>query len=625
MAGTISSAITFAVSSLQALNKQIGLTSNNISNATNDTYNYESANTQSQPIGGVLIAKTVRSTDDVLQRAELTATAQAGYAGQEKELADTIEGALGTSNGATILVDKFQKFQNTWQDFQATPEIVGVEKAVQNAGEDLVNEITRLNSFLNESQVKWNFQVRDQVNSVNKLLKDIYQLNFDVVYAQGHNGNVGSIQNERDSKLVELSKFLSFKTYKEENGAILVYNNSAALVSNNYAQFAYNENTTELLRTDIKITDDYARRVGGGSLEALLKGVSNRAVDIADPNPNIAIIEKLKTRLESLVYEFKETAKVHSDFSSIIKGADTDKLIQTNNGIKAGTFIVQLQLKGTGAPEGGHSVSVPITAATTIGDFKTALQTQLTTSNPKYAFEWTGRGQLIVKSTDTFDSNTFKIVINDNTGIFSSTNTIKNLQITDEASYVPNFASAYANAAVTAGRNELGLDYALKKVAVNPLAPTATELTNAKAQSNFFFTNPSTGFSLGNFSLNPNFSDRVDPPLIKRLAPNAIVDSLTSGTRNLINTGINIQNQSYLQIAIGVINNVLTQSKVISDTYKQYEQVRNETHIDLRQKVGVNLDSELSKLTVYQNSYAATARVISVSSELMQELINLIR
>jgi flagellar hook-associated protein 1 FlgK len=41
------------------------------------------------------------------------------------------------------------------------------------------------------------------------------------------------------------------------------------------------------------------------------------------------------------------------------------------------------------------------------------------------------------------------------------------------------------------------------------------------------------------------------------------------------------------------------------------------------EKVGVNLNEELSDLIKYQRAYEASARVFSVASELMQTLVNL--
>ncbi len=643
MASTISSAITFAVSSLQALNKQIGLTSDNISNANNENYNFVTVGTQSQAQGGVLASAAIRSTDDVLQRAELSATSIASKTATEQQLANTIEGALGTTNGQTILVDKMQKFQNAWQDFQASPEIVGVEKAVQNAGEDLANELHRLNDFLNENQVKWNIQIRDQITQLNTILKDIYQLNFDIQYAAGHNGQTTTLENQRDTKLVELAKYIKFKTYRDTNNSLLIYNDSTALVSNNYAQFQYNEATQEIKRTDIKLDDDYARRLGGGSLESLLLGVSQRAIDVANTNPNVAIVEKTKTRLEALMYEFKESSLVHSDFSTKVTGAGSDKVIQNNNGLQAGTLHISLRTKSasnlidpltkiptTNDIQNGINFNFTIDSTTTVDQLRSAITTFVTGLNtnsptaPRVDLEWTGRGQLIVKSSQGFDPNSQKIVIIDNSGLFSSNQTIKELVYNNTDAKDDNFARAYLNSATTAGRNELDQAFVANKLGVSITATTPfSDIKNVQDKAGFFVSDGA--FGLGAFKLNPLFSDRIDPPSLKRLSANPIVDSLNSNTRSIINSGINIQNQSYLDVASGLINNVLTQSKVISDNAKQYEKVRSDTQIQLRQKVGVNLDVELSRLTVYQNSYAATARVISVSTELMNELLGLLR
>jgi flagellar hook-associated protein 1 len=40
---------------------------------------------------------------------------------------------------------------------------------------------------------------------------------------------------------------------------------------------------------------------------------------------------------------------------------------------------------------------------------------------------------------------------------------------------------------------------------------------------------------------------------------------------------------------------------------------------------GVNTDEELSNLMLYQNSYAASARLITTISDTLQELLNIVK
>ena len=40
---------------------------------------------------------------------------------------------------------------------------------------------------------------------------------------------------------------------------------------------------------------------------------------------------------------------------------------------------------------------------------------------------------------------------------------------------------------------------------------------------------------------------------------------------------------------------------------------------------GVNIDEELRNLVIYENAYAATARIIQVANDLFEELLNITR
>lgn len=74
---------------------------------------------------------------------------------------------------------------------------------------------------------------------------------------------------------------------------------------------------------------------------------------------------------------------------------------------------------------------------------------------------------------------------------------------------------------------------------------------------------------------------------------------------------------------VDVAGNVTTKANNIDANLSNQTNVVDSIKTKLNSETGVNLDEELSNLIVYQRAYQASARVFSVCSSLMEELVNL--
>jgi flagellar hook-associated protein 1 FlgK len=101
----------------------------------------------------------------------------------------------------------------------------------------------------------------------------------------------------------------------------------------------------------------------------------------------------------------------------------------------------------------------------------------------------------------------------------------------------------------------------------------------------------------------------------------AAVAATFTSTTNYTASGLTATSATYAQLGSAVLstfqqtaNAVKTQSTAASSLQSQYKtQLANET--------GVNLDQELANLTAYQNSYAASAHVISTVNSMYNDLL----
>ena len=93
----------------------------------------------------------------------------------------------------------------------------------------------------------------------------------------------------------------------------------------------------------------------------------------------------------------------------------------------------------------------------------------------------------------------------------------------------------------------------------------------------------------------------------------------------VVGSGINIQNEDYTGLASGILVEVTRQGEIATRQSLRSETLRDNLSQALRDEVGVNVDEELARLTVLQNSFAATARVLSVVDELFGTLETIVQ
>jgi flagellar hook-associated protein 1 FlgK len=167
------------------------------------------------------------------------------------------------------------------------------------------------------------------------------------------------------------------------------------------------------------------------------------------------------------------------------------------------------------------------------------------------------------------------------------------------------FAAAY-NAAATTGSGELNNGFFT--VSTNPstgLADPATFQLNAALTAGTSSVKQAAGSAVVAALTNPQTYPATSPAgLGLGLTANS------SGTVSDMTTAV----LSYFQQAANTVN---TQSTAATQQQTYYQQA-------ISNATGVNVDTELVNLTTLQNSYAASAHVITTINQMFQDLNNII-
>jgi flagellar hook-associated protein 1 len=184
--------------------------------------------------------------------------------------------------------------------------------------------------------------------------------------------------------------------------------------------------------------------------------------------------------------------------------------------------------------------------------------------------------------------------------------------------------------AVTAELNQFANN--LFSQTANANLNTTNSATNVTNDANHFFANVNIAGGIDNaasIQVNPsliantallyNGISGVDPTIASSLATNLTANTSfaaagnfpTGSTTTLSNYGAQIIGQAAIAAANASQNN----------TYQSQLQTQMKTR--LQSETGVNLDQELANLTVYQNAYGASARVISTIQTMYDALMQI--
>ncbi|MEI7668690.1 MAG: flagellar hook-associated protein FlgK [Pseudomonadota bacterium] len=143
--------------------------------------------------------------------------------------------------------------------------------------------------------------------------------------------------------------------------------------------------------------------------------------------------------------------------------------------------------------------------------------------------------------------------------------------------------------------------------------------------------NPSL-VSTGKISLGNQPSDATKPPNFTyniSSGDNSVIQQLAGLSTGLINfpatSGLAASSTTFSQFAGQIIATASTNSSVATTTQKNSQALLDGYTTSAGKISGVNLDQELANTIIYQNSYSASARIVTVVSKLFDTLIGSIQ
>lgn len=229
----LTSAMNIGASGLTASQLAIQVTGNNLANAATPGYSRQVAilaPSRTQMIGclslgtGVTLEQVRRQVDEALQSRVRDGISNEAGAGQEFATLAGIEGVLGEL-GNGDLSSELTAFFNSWSERanQTKSSAVVVQQGVR-----LAQYLQRLRGDVLNQREQIDRQLSAQAAAADGLLEKIAGLNRSI--AEAGMGGGGTLRDQRDVALAELSSLMDVTAVEQSNGTVNVLSGSTPLV-----------------------------------------------------------------------------------------------------------------------------------------------------------------------------------------------------------------------------------------------------------------------------------------------------------------------------------------------------------------------------------------------------------
>lgn len=684
---SISSAINAAISGLQFNQTALRLTANNIANANTEGYSRQVVTAESLRItgaeigSGVRVASITRTVDNYLLGNLRTQTSTLGDIQAQDRFLQQMEDLFGTPGGNNAITHSLGALRAALESAAITPEGIAERINVINAATDLTQQLNSMASQIQTMRKNAEADIGASVSIVNAQLAIVADLNGRISKDTAIGRAVSELEDQRDIAIAKVAEQIDIRYYTRETGEIVLVTPQGRQLADTSAKtmaFA----AASQVNASISYLDgiagitldgaDITAEISGGRIAGL---VQMRDTDLVNFNAEIdRLSQVLSDQINALHNDgagypaattLTGTRNLAAGTATAFAGSGTVRIAVVN---ADGTFAATpLDLDLTTLPS-------PATVNDVIGAINTGLTGFATASvvNNKLVITADNTGDSIALNESTsqvvnFRSKTLATTALGEAGtfnIYDSTNTLLGtvtVLTSDTATDIQASITAIAGVTATILTESTGKQR-IDILSDNGLSLTMTDVTGTVA-SNLDIVDSTRGFS-HYFGLNDFFvgddaaslastiavrSDLItNPERVSRGELSSLASgSVVAGTTPALAVGDNsvadrLAARFTQQISFasagglsGVSNTLegygasiiarvatLANNAIQQKTYT--ETIHQRLTTQTGQISGVSIDEELANTVIFQNAYAASARMISTLSDILDILSDLV-
>ena len=592
---SISQILQNGLSGLKASQAGLAVISQNVANANTIGYSRQSVSLEQLVINGVSsgvsVGDTKRLVDNFLTREVQIQKASEGEARVVADFYNNIETRFGTPSGNNSLSADLSSFGAALETLAINPEDPALRFNVVATGVTVARGISEVATSMQTLRGRADSGIDQTVDEINAQLSTIFVLNTSISRIRAQGGNIAALEDQRDVAITDLSKNIAISTFTRTSGDIsILTQDGLTLLDTELHELDYNPATSVSSSTTFGAVNLFTINSSGqrvGSAQILVSaGVSSAVVNNVSSGRLKGLLDirdKVLPDLDSQIGILAST--VRGEYNALHNSGSSFPAVNSLTGTRnvaagdafAATGNLRIAVLNADGTLDADAVDIDLTAtgATTVGALVATINTSLGANGSAAVVN----GKLVISATDS----TKGIAIN-----------TKDSQVTGTTQGFPDFFGLN-DFFIGAGSS----DFAVRTDIVNDPSRVSMGLLSTTA------TSGQSGISVGDSRVITSLSG-----LTQKGISFAAVTGLPAGTFTL---------EEYAGAILGL--NAVQAARAGESAELQGDLLEN---LEFRKTslTGVNIDEELANILVFQNSYAASARVINAAQEMFDALLN---
>ncbi len=242
--------------------------------------------------GGVEVRSIVRWTDAFLHDADVSASADRGRSEAYATMASELDAALGEPGSGRDLSSLISKLRDAMTAATAAPQDVSKRRAVVDAADAMARGFSAMSAALIGVRDRSTGTLKDLVTKLNDGLASIASLNQKIVSGRQAGTETGSLEDQREAVIGEVASLADLRLLRREGGAIDVLVAGRQVVSGSAAaRLAASADSSGLVALTIDggaITDALASGALKGHIEVVNKLVARTDGEVRDLAASVA-------------------------------------------------------------------------------------------------------------------------------------------------------------------------------------------------------------------------------------------------------------------------------------------------------------------------------------------------
>jgi flagellar hook-associated protein 1 len=216
-----------ALSGLQAAQANLALISANIANVQTPGYSRQILPQTTQVLlgpggGGVTTGVAGRVTDQVLDANLRTQDSVTAAATTLDSYFQQIQNLFGSVGSANSLPDTVNTFSGALQTLATTPEDPVAQQNAVDAGQAVTQQLNGMSAGIQSLRSNADTAIGTAVTQANQEINDIANYNTEIAHARANNDSTATLEDQRDQALQQLAQQLNIQAYTNSNDSMVV-------------------------------------------------------------------------------------------------------------------------------------------------------------------------------------------------------------------------------------------------------------------------------------------------------------------------------------------------------------------------------------------------------------------